>query len=496
MTSGYFYQIPTDLEYTLNPDLLTASFFNINFMVNIDLITRYANDIAKATGTVELVDRLMDFIKRNQNEFSKEAKVLMKRYKESVRKIGKDARYSTGKLEKVVFAELSNICGNSCKKQLTKVAVKIMIELGYTYYKNNPNRFKQMTENRNKKLKKGAVDEKSSNQPVSEIPAVHVDEKPVNQPANPVDCEIPAVHVDDQAVAKVISENEVKEDNSQNDKGNSAMEEEVDENQNQIDNKLEENQQIEKDPLDLRNTFPDVNNGITDSFYNPDIISQIIRSYFSNDVTSPQYNNYWTTIPSCTLDMILNQNNNPIYNPEVFINPVVSLQPAPDKLAIVEEREENQNQIENKLEDIQQIKEDLTNLSNTFPDVNNGNNDNSYNTGDNPDENSQIIRRYFSNDITLPQDNNNMIAFPLFTFNMISNQNGNPNCYPEDFNNPDDFLQPAPNISDIEEEIEENHDEDEYEEINNRQEAISFHSTTLSEIYNNVSSVESYGFVY
>ena len=60
----------------------------------------------------------------------------------------------------------------------------------------------------------------------------------------------------------------------------------------------------------------------------------------------------------------------------------------------------------------------------------------------------------------------------------------------------DDYSQVAPNISNIEDEIEENHDEDEYEEINNRQEAISFHSTTLSEIYNDVSSVESYGFVY
>lgn len=281
-------------------------------MVNIDLITRYANDIAKAAGTVELVDRLIDFIKRNQNEFSKEAKVLMKRYKESVRKIGKDARYSTGKLERVVFAELSNICGNSCKKQLTKEAVKIMIELGYTYYKNNPNRFKQMTENRNKKLKKGAVDE-----------------KPVNQLVNPVDCEIPADKIVDKTVVKVISEIEVTEDNSQNVKGNSAMEEEVDENQNQIENKLEENQQIEKDPLDLSNTFPDVNNGNNDNSCNaddnPDEADNNTLQPIPNDTTlSPGY----LYIDENDTTILFSLNDNDLYdgsiytsnNPQDFLN--------------------------------------------------------------------------------------------------------------------------------------------------------------------------------
>lgn len=49
----------------------------------------------------------------------------------------------------------------------------------------------------------------------------------------------------------------------------------------------------------------------------------------------------------------------------------------------------------------------------------------------------------------------------------------------------DDYSQVAPNISNIEEEIEENHDEDEFEEINNRPGDTSFHSIILPEINNN-----------
>ena len=58
----------------------------------------------------------------------------------------------------------------------------------------------------------------------------------------------------------------------------------------------------------------------------------------------------------------------------------------------------------------------------------------------------------------------------------------------------DDYSQVAPNISNIEEEIEENHDEDEFEEINNRPGDTSFHSIILPEIINNDSSVEFDGF--
>ena len=215
-------------------------------MVNIDLITRYANDIAKAAGTVELVDRLIDFIKRNQNEFSKEAKVLMKRYKESERRLGKDkeARLSTGKQEKVVFAKLSDLCNKGSKKELNKMAVKIMIELGYPSYKKNPNRFKQMTENRKKKLKKGAVNKNPDNQSVNQS----INEKPVNQSAD--------------KLAEVIPEFEDHEDNSKNAEENSTMEEETEDNQEEEEYK--ENQLTQVDTSDQNSNFLDVNNSNSD----------------------------------------------------------------------------------------------------------------------------------------------------------------------------------------------------------------------------------------
>ena len=60
----------------------------------------------------------------------------------------------------------------------------------------------------------------------------------------------------------------------------------------------------------------------------------------------------------------------------------------------------------------------------------------------------------------------------------------------------DDYSQVAPNISNIEEEIKENHDEDEFEEINNRPGDTSFHSIILPEIINNDSSVEFDGILF
>ena len=252
-------------------------------MVNIGFITKYTKEIAKAAGTDALVDDFLNTIKNNQNEYSKEAKVLMKRYKESERRLGKDkeARLSTGKQEKVVFAKLSDLCNKGSKKELNKMAVKIMIELGYPSYKKNPNRFKQMTENRKKKLKKGAVNKNPDNQSVNQS----INEKPVNQSAD--------------KLAEVIPEFEDHEDNSKNAEENSTMEEETEDNQEEEEYK--ENQLTQVDTSDQNSNILDVNNSnsdnnnITGGYDNER--DMILGEYFPNSVTSPQDYNQMIALP-------------------------------------------------------------------------------------------------------------------------------------------------------------------------------------------------------
>ena len=252
-------------------------------MVNIGFITKYAKEIAKAAGTDALVDDFLNTIKNNQNEYSKEAKVLMKRYKESERRLGKDkeARLSTGKQEKVVFAKLSDLCNKGSKKELNKMASKIMIELGYPSYKKNPNRFKQMTENRKKKLKKGAVNKNPDNQSVNQS----INEKPVNQSAD--------------KPAEVIPEFEDHEDNSKNAEENSTMEEETEDNQEEEEYK--ENQLTQVDTSDQNSNILDVNNSSYDNSNNTggcdNERDMILGEYFPNSVTSPQANNQMIALP-------------------------------------------------------------------------------------------------------------------------------------------------------------------------------------------------------
>ena len=239
--------------------------------------------IANEAGTTYLVPLCQEYISKNTKEFIKEGKQELKKYTESLEKHerSKKIRFSVKKFEKGLHSHLSLIVNKSTRADWMQVLSEIMIQCGYISYKINPNRFRQMIENRKKKLKKGAVNKNPDNQSVNQS----INEKPVNQSAD--------------KPAEVIPEFEDHEDNSKNAEENSTMEEETEDNQEEEEYK--ENQLTQVDTSDQNSNILDVNYSDSDNINNTggydNERDMIVREYFPNSVTSPQANNQMIALP-------------------------------------------------------------------------------------------------------------------------------------------------------------------------------------------------------
>ena len=112
--------------------------------------------IANEAGTTNLVPLCQEYISKNTKEFIKEGEQQLKKYTESLEKHerSKKIRFSVKKFEKGLHSHLSLIVNKSTRADWMQVLSEIMIQCGYPSYKINPNRFKQMIENRKRAEKK------------------------------------------------------------------------------------------------------------------------------------------------------------------------------------------------------------------------------------------------------------------------------------------------------------------------------------------------------
>ena len=174
-------------------------------MMNIDTILSLLNLIANNAKTGYPVERIAYFINTNIHEIIEESRYINQMNNGLMNKNGRRDRCQTGKFERELTNMLYKLCNWRANKYLTTRASKVMTLLGYKSYKKNPNRFKQMMENRKKLLHKKQKLNRLSNERLEAA-----DEE----------------QVENESVHDVVSENEVHDAILQPAPENLAIEEE------------------------------------------------------------------------------------------------------------------------------------------------------------------------------------------------------------------------------------------------------------------------------
>ena len=109
---------------------------------NLREVFKLINSLASINNTKHEAEQAKMFVKENWEKFLRDFKSTP------------TIRYPTGRIERVLFKLIANVCDWKTNKDYMRTASQIMILCGYHSYEKNKNRFKQKIENMKKKNKK------------------------------------------------------------------------------------------------------------------------------------------------------------------------------------------------------------------------------------------------------------------------------------------------------------------------------------------------------
>ena len=101
------------------------------------------NSLASINNTKHEAEQAKKFVKENWDEFRRDFESTSTK-----------ERYSTGRIERVLFRLIANVCDWKTNKDYMRIASQIMILCGYHSYEKKKNRFKQKIQNILKKSRK------------------------------------------------------------------------------------------------------------------------------------------------------------------------------------------------------------------------------------------------------------------------------------------------------------------------------------------------------